>query len=121
MNFNKLLKKYGILLFLFLLIEQAGSYYLELSVYSSLEDRQQAFEGLKIQSSVRMLLVLLSNIILFIISVFDLKRYKSRFYLVSVVILISKVVGVSLLLVYLLYLNYSNNESNSLEDKPVDL
>lgn len=96
-----LIKKYVILLFVFLLIEEVLYY---TNFHKELGDTDFT------QGLIRTVSIFLPNLIIGIFAIGDLRKFKSRFYLIPLIILLNKVVGTCILLVYLLYLKQQQNE-----------
>ena len=98
------LRKYAVLIFSALLIENLMSYYLHFDAYQDLSDSSALGIALQHQSTINLAINYAANLIIATIALVDMRRRQSKFYLIPAAILFNKIVGVSLLLLFFLYL-----------------
>jgi heme/copper-type cytochrome/quinol oxidase subunit 4 len=110
MNFDKILKKYCTIILVSLILEASLGYYLHNTLFDDfLLDKVKLLEKSKENHALSMMIGYVINSAIAIVAFVDLQKIKSKFYLILIIIIGFKTVGVSLLLVYFQSLSGKEN------------
>ena len=122
MNYNRFITKYGIIFLVMMLLKFIIYEFINYNYYETLSLKileNISNDDLMIKRIIESKFLLeriisyIVNIVLAAFAIIDLRRLKSNFYLIPLIIVLNSIIGISLLFAYYLYFDITKRKSNA--------